>query len=222
MRVIILNAASMMAMGLLFTAGCGSDPDSDAVLFTSDATRDILPRFHCVAKWGIDWNEVLGVTDAAIVSPFCVEIHATDPYIPEVKWITNTANGLPDHPVVYPEGYEPSSKVPMNDFLLKLARVRYVVQPGGQEFVFSARNIEKLVTVGDLYRGSDIFTPDEFVWPAASLLGRLPSLSPGAYSAEIHFDMLDTHCDGQSTDFSESCLPPGDTFVLARSFRVVP
>jgi hypothetical protein len=177
---------------------------------------------HCVAKWGIDWSRVLGVVDAEIVSPFCTEIHTGVSFIPEVLWITNAAAGIPGGPVVYPDGYEPFLKAPMDDFRFKLESVRYVLQPSGKEVTFHASDIEKLLTVADLFRGSDDFTVPQLVWPTTALLGKLPPLPPGDYSTDIHFVMSDTHCDGQTTDFAASCLPPGDTLAITRDFIVVP
>jgi hypothetical protein len=179
-------------------------------------------RFHCVASWGIDWNEVLGVDDADIVNLFCLEVHTGDRFIPGVLWITNTADGIEGQPVVYPDGYVPARHAPMDDFLHKLVAVRYVVQPGGLEFSFRAGEIEGLVTVGDLFKGSDQFTPAEYVKPAAALLGKLPPLPQGFYTAEVHFIMSDVHCDGQTPDRENSCLGRGDTFLLTRHFAVLP
>ena len=60
------------------------------------------------------------------------------------------------------------------------------------------------------------------VWPATALLEELPALPPGTYSADIHLIMSDTHCDGQTNDFAMSCLPPGDSLALTRTFVVQP
>lgn len=177
---------------------------------------------HCVVPWGIDWSEVLHVKKAAVVSADCTEVRAGDPYTPEVLWVTNTEDGIEGGPVLYPPGYTPRHKAPMNDFLHKLDRVRYVVQPGNQERSFDASQIRRGLQVGDLYEGSDQFTEVQMVWPATALLGELPPLPPGMYSAEIHFIMSDTHCDGQSDDFAKSCLPPGDSLALTRTFVVQP
>jgi len=177
---------------------------------------------HCVVPWGIDWSEVLHVKKAAVVSPDCTEVRAGDPYTPEVLWITNTEDGIEGGPVLYPPGYTPRHKAPMNDFLHKLDRVRYVVQPGNQERSFDAAQIRRGLQVGDLYEGSGQFAEIEMVWPTTALLGELPPLPPGSYSADIHFIMSDTHCDGQSDDFAKSCLPPGDSLALTRTFVVQP
>jgi hypothetical protein len=224
-------SSALLSSIAVAVAGCAIDTDpGEASLALVGAEEPTQPgssadirRDDCVPKWGIDWNLVLGVDDADIVSPFCTEVHVSDRYVPEALWITNTADGIEGGPVVYPDGYEPALKAPMDDFLHKLARVRYVVRPSGQEFTFPASEIENLLTVDDLFRGSDEFTPPQLVWPAVALLGELPRLLvPGSYRAEIHFLMSDTHCDGQTTDFAKSCLPPGDSFVLARDFTVVP
>jgi hypothetical protein len=215
---------------LVFGAGCATDAQPDDTIVarvdpgvaTQPGHSNARRPEHCVAPWGIDWNDVLHVNKAAIVSSFCTEIRASDPYTPEVLWITNTEDGIEGGPVLYPEGYTPRHKAPMNDFLHKLDSVRYVVQPGNQELSFRASQIEKRVTVGDLYEGAPDFTAPQLVWPATALLGELPPLPPGTYSADIHFVMSDTHCDGQTSDFAQSCLPPGDSFTLTRSFVVQP
>ena len=177
---------------------------------------------HCVVPWGIDWSEVLHVKKAAVVSPDCTEVRAGDAYTPEVLWITNTEDGIEGGLVLYPPGYTPRHKAPMNDFLHKLDRVRYVVQPGNQERSFDPSPIQRGLHVGDLYEGSGQFTEVQMVWPATALLGELSPLPPGSYSADIHFIMSDTHCDGQTDDFAKSCLPPGDSLALTRTFVVQP
>lgn len=229
----VIRLLSIAALAGSAPAGCatGAAPDdatgeSVAAVLDPDvpAAPGAAPRrpAHCVAPWGIDWSDVLHVDKAAMVSPFCTEVAAGDPFTPEVQWITNTEGGVADGPVLYPPGYTPRHKAPMNDFLHKLDSVRYVVQPGDLEFSFTASNIRRLVTVRDLYQGSDEFTPPQMAWPAAALLGELPPLPPGTYSADIHFVMSDAHCDGQHADFALSCLSPGDNFALTRDFVVVP
>lgn len=96
------------------------------------------------------------------------------------------------------------------------------ILPGDQEFRFRASRVTKAVALPDLYQGSTEFTPAEMAWPATALLGELPPLPSGTYSAEIHYVMSDTHCDGQSADFARSCLPPGDSAGLTRNFVVQP
>jgi hypothetical protein len=215
-------------LSCLAFAGCavGADPGdrtSELAGVQPPAPRDILPRPpHCIAPWGIDWSVTLGVTDVDVVSPFCTQVMAGDRYIPEVLWITNTPTGVEGHPVVYPDGYFPTSSVPMTDFLHKLERVRYVVQPGGQEVVYSAPGIEKALIVSDLFAGSDQFPPAEMVLPVTALLGRLPALPVGSYRASIHFVMTAEHCDGNHADRANNCLPAGDSLVLSRAFDVVP
>jgi len=223
----VVHAAAVVA---LWAAGCATyvAPD-EAVVARVDPGAPAQPDDrasrrpdHCVAPWGIDWNDVLHVNKAAIVSAFCTEVQAGDSYTPEVLWFTNTEDGIEGEPVVYPPGYTPRHKAPMNDFLHKLDSVRYVVQPGDQEFVFRASKIDRRVTLRDLYDGSTDFTPPQLALPATVLLGELPPLPPGTFSADIHFVMSDTHCDGQTSDFALSCLPPGDSFALTRNFVVQP
>lgn len=220
--------AALVAAG--FGAGCVTDADPDTVVARVDPGVPTQPEDssvrgpeHCVAPWGIDWNDVLHVKKAAMVSPFCTEVRAIDPYTPEVLWITNTEDGIEGGPVLYPPGYTPRDRAPTRDFVHKLESVRYIVQPGNQELSFRASKIEKGVIVRDLFEGSTgEFTPPQMAWPATALLGELPRLSPGIYSADIHFIMSDTHCDGQTDVFADSCLPPGDSFMLTRHFIVVP
>jgi hypothetical protein len=137
-------------------------------------------------------------------------------------WITNTPDGVEGHPVVYPVDYVQASKAPMTDFLHKLIGVRYVVHPGGQEFRFRPGDLEELVTLDDLFKGSGQFDPAELAKPAVALLGSLPPLPAGFYDADIHFALSATHCDGQTADRASSCLPAGDTLVLTRHFGVLP
>ena len=203
-------------------AGCAIDADPQAAV-SAQLVGDGAPAIrHCVAPWEIDWNTVLQVEGAAIVTDFCTEVPAGAPYIPEVLWYTNTEDGIEGGPVLYPLEYVPLAKAPMTDFLHKLIGVRYVVQPGGLRFSFLAPAIEQVTTVGALFRGSTQFTPPQLALPATSLLGRLPPLPPGSYSAEIHFVMSATHCDGQTADRAKSCLPAGDSVALTRTFVVTP
>lgn len=211
-------------LSTLVLAACADDAAVDDALAVGLEAAPAAASRDCVAPWGIDWNDALSIHDAAIVSPFCTSVGPGKVFTPEVKWITNTENGFAGHPVLYPPGYEPSVQAPIVDFIVKLRAVRYVVHPIELEFVFSPNGIEELLTVGDLYRGSTTegFTPDEYVWPSLSLLGKLPGLPPGEYSAEVHFVLDETTCDGQTTDFDASCLPPGDTLVATRKLTVRP
>jgi hypothetical protein len=210
---------AMVAEGCVTNAG----PDESGVARMALDEHDHGRRPpHCVVPWGIDWSEVLHVKKAAVVSADCTVIRAGDPYTPEMLWITNTEDGIEGGPVLYPPGYTPRHKAPMNDFLHKLEGVRYVVQPGNQERRFDASQIRKGLHVGDLYEGSGQFPDVQLVWPATALLGELPPLQPGTYSADIHLIMSETHCDGQTTDFAMSCLSPGDSFGLTRTFVVQP
>jgi hypothetical protein len=214
----------------IFIAGCGIDPgpsdEGESATVANGQTQSEHPRehhrYHCVLPWGIDWNRVFHLHDAAIVIPACPEIHPGDRYVPLFFWTTNTKEGIEGQPVVYPDGYVPARAAPVHDFLHKLVKARYVVQPGGQEYVFRAREIEDVVTLGDLGRGSEFVTPAEYPEPAVALLGKLPPLPLGTYSTEIHVTMSDTHCDGLGTDFDSHCLPPGETFLFPQDFSVVP
>lgn len=224
----LISSIAHGALATVAAAGCATSPDTDEAIGASvdlaapaqpaDASGRHPP--DCVVPWGIDWSDVLHINNAALVSPDCTVVRAGDPYIPEVLWITNTEDGIAGGPVLYPPGYTPRRSAPMDDFLHKLEGVRYVVQPGNVEFSFNASKLERKLTVDDLYRGSGQFTPPQLVWPATALLGQLPALPAGAYSADIHFIMSDTHCDGQHADFAESCLPPGDSLALTRQFVV--
>lgn len=140
----------LVLLAVACAGGCAlnADPEKIAVSGTRSAVTapedDAAPRRppHCIADWGTDWSDVLHVDKAAIVSsPFCTHVRPGDPYTPEVLWITNTEDGIEGGPVLYPPGYTPRHKAPMNDFLHKLDSVRYVVQPSGAEFSFSASNI---------------------------------------------------------------------------------
>ena len=179
-------------------------------------------RYHCVLPWGTDWNRVLDLPDAALVIPACPEIHPGDRYVPLLIWTTNTRDGVEGLPVVYPDGYVPTKAAPMHDFLHKLERVRYVVQPGGQEYVFRPSRVDDLVTVGDLWADSGFFPPEQFPLPAMAFLGKLPPLPLGTYSTEIHLIMSEPHCDGAGTDLANNCLVAGDNFLFPQNFSVVP
>lgn len=175
---------------------------------------------HCIAPWGIDWSDVLGVTDAEIVSPFCTSVSSAHRVIPEVLWITNAATGTEGNPVVYPDGYFPAQAAPIDDFIGKLTQVRYVIQPGGQQITYPASAIERRLVVRDLFAGSGEFADSELAWPTVALLGKLPALAPGNYRAEIHLVLSAQHCDGQTGSVADSCLPAGDTLAISRGFTV--
>jgi hypothetical protein len=210
----VLSGVLVSSLALV---GCAVDAEEPP----AEGQASILPRPpHCVAPWGIDWSQTLGVTDAEIVSPFCTHVTTGNAVIPEALWITNTATGTPDEPITYPSDYVPASPAPMTDFLHKLARVRYVVQREGLSFELAAPAIEKQVTVNDLFKGSDQFPASEATFPVTALLGKLPPLDFGGHTIEIHFVMTAAHCDGHGTNRADSCLPAGDTLVLTRSLTV--
>jgi hypothetical protein len=118
-----------------------------------------------------------------------------------------------DTPIVYPAGYKPARKLPLEDFLHKLRRVRYVVTNTADQksrtYEFEGRNIIEIVTINDLWAGSGFFPDSWAKLPVVSFIPRLPALPAGTYEANIFTEMSAEFCDGLDVSEDDDCLPAG-------------
>ena len=81
------------------------------------------PPGHCVHPGGNDVNVALR-TEQPLVSFFCTTIPDRVPWRAVTAWFTAST-----HEVV-PPGYTPSAAKPIDDFIKKFVRAKYVVDPG--------------------------------------------------------------------------------------------
>lgn len=156
---------------------------------------------HCLNEYGVDLNQLYGVRDK-IQTAGCAEQTAGDHWVLPVEWVVHDGSGS-----VYPEGYQPLSARPIEDFVLKLVAVKVVVDVGTsteQVHYFAAGEVLRTdIDSEQLYPGGF-----DAPYPVASMLPRLFPVSVGQHT--VYLLMSAQHCDGFGTVVSYSCLPAGE------------
>lgn len=168
---------------------------------------------HCVNAFGVDLNELYGVSaqfrfrDRQLLS-------AGEHWIRPLWWITNFGADS-----VYPPGYIPSRRVPLDDFLAKLVAMKIVVDGGTareRTYVFDPARIVRMDIDAEEVEPGAWGAP----YPMATLLPRLRPLSVGDHFVETILVLSDEHCDGFSTNPDFSCLPAGEVLFFAHPVTV--
>lgn len=143
---------------------------------------------HCVNSFGVDLNDLYGVSDQ-IRMLGCRVISAGEHWIRPMWWITNTAADS-----VYPGGYVPARVAPLDDFVSKLT-VKFVIDGGTHQertYIFNASGIVRT----DIH----LEQVEPGVWgapyPMASILAPLRPLSVGQHFVEAFIVLSAEHCDG--------------------------
>jgi hypothetical protein len=133
---------------------------------------------------------------------------------------------------VYPAGYRPDRQAPMQDFLSKVARARYVVSRDGRAEITRVVERRRLLDHAKLGEFGDLFVaPDS--GSGVTVHGAAPewtTLEPfssrglglGEHTIEIYWTLTRQHCDGFGTDAASNCLPAGESLVTSTAFNVVP
>jgi hypothetical protein len=159
------------------------------------------PFPHCVTPGGIDLNEALPSAQP-IVSFFCTTVPARTPWRAATSWF-----GASTNEAVYPPGYVPKKATPIEDFIVKFAHARYVVDPGTQRertFTFDAKNLRRRRP------------PDGILWASEPLR----ALEAGTHVVDIHVFLWAEHWDGVDVDPVFNRLPAGWTFFERIEFTV--
>jgi hypothetical protein len=160
----------------------------------------------CVTPTDIDLNERYGVSEA-IVAPFCAEIGSGRRWTVTNAWFMSPAFDA------VPAGFVPEGDTPLEDFILKLVGVKYVVDPGTKhEKTYVFPNDESLGIVSDV--DADVAN--------TVTLGALKPLSVGGHVVDSYFVLRAMHCDGFGDDVAMNCLPAEETLFSTVSFTVTP
>ncbi|MGE7390806.1 hypothetical protein ACQKM2_35535 [Streptomyces sp. NPDC004126] len=188
-----LFAATVPA--LLAAALCAA-PAASASGTAAPAARPHVP--HCVASDGFDFNKVFHVKERIIAPPAtCRVAIAKEPWVRAVLgWSTQTAEKA-----VYPAGYTPLRRAPIEDFNAKFVSATYVHDigtPQEQTFTFDKKRVLR-TGLTDL----DGFPQSVPVSPP------LKALSVGQHTSTVFITLSAEHCDGFTTDRAASCLPAG-------------
>jgi hypothetical protein len=154
---------------------------------------------HCFNSFGVDLNELYGVSDQFRTRE-CQVLSAGEHWVlGPLVWIVD--DGVDS---VYPDGYVPVSPNPIDDFAAKLVAVKVVVD--GKAEVFSPS--EALRTDINIEQLEPGLFGDPL--PMASMLPRLRPLSVGEHTFQPFIVLSAEHCDGIAAVEEENCLPAGE------------
>lgn len=179
---------------------------------------------HCVLPWGTDWNEALDL-DQAIVIYSCPKIPARTPWVPlQIAFFNGGTDPL--NPLLYPAGYTPQRRLPIDDYFSKLGRVRYLVTNTDsgkvQQQTFEARRVVERATIATLWTGTAFFPPEWMGFGVLAFKPALPGLAAGHYEATIDTELSAPNCDGFTDSVPDSCYPAGFSSYGPYLFEVVP
>jgi hypothetical protein len=187
---------------------------------------------HLWLWWGIDLNADLGVKQPILYWDFLLAspppdgvwpLDAGEFYDPDVDWFT-----APTYTPAYRDFLGPSyfyaAETPIDDFVAKLDRLRYVVDEGTvHEQILDVTDPSAFIVwrkVGDTIGNSGLF-PDAWLdYPVAYFVVLQRPLSAGVHTVSASIHMTALHCDGIDTDPSSDCLPPGWSPITSWVVRV--
>jgi hypothetical protein len=164
------------------------------------------PGEPCIRHDGVNLNELYGISDR-IITRSCTQAYAGERWVQPAVWIVNTSFEA------VPAEFVPTGATPLEDFVAKLAAVKYVVDAGTKhERTYVIPSGDRL-WIGEL---------DGF--PAANTvtLGSLNPLSVGSHTVAVYWIFDGMHCDGFVANAVENCFPAGETFYTATAFDVAP
>jgi len=159
---------------------------------------------HCVSPTGHDLNDIHD-TPYQIATEFCPVV-VGEPWALTSLWITAT-----DHSRI-PPGYVPSQPTPIEDFVAKVAGVRYVIDAGTRQERTYTRTAAEVLQPRDL--------PDIGL-PTMGIFSLFRPLSVGSHTVDMFVTMSADHWDGIDLDPGGNLLPAGEIHWLARSFEFV-
>jgi hypothetical protein len=198
----------------------------------------------CISDNGTNVNAYFGIEGSDAIwlnlqglQPACRTVIKGNTFYRVTGWITQvppgTREGNKRIKPVYPVGYRPDFPAPMDDFLSKLSRERFVISNGGAPITITVTTPD-LLTHGKLGAFGDLFVaPDTALVPGVTIFGDSPEwttvepldsqmLSVGQHAIDVYWTLTKQHCDGFTRDVSLSCLPAGETLVTSTTFEVIP
>ena len=160
---------------------------------------------NCLFFSGVDLNELFRVPDQIHSAFFCNEpLSPGEHWRPFAPWITG--DGVDS---VYPAGYVPLRRLPVEDFVAKLT-VRVVTDGGTRQqktYVFSpVKAVRTDVTFDQLDPGGPPLS-------MAVTMPRMEPLSVGAHTYEVTWVLSAQHCDGLGAVIEDNCLPAGEVGI---------
>jgi hypothetical protein len=198
--VSILAAASVVSASGTASAGRTDEPDRSHA-------------HHCVNEFGVDYNNLYRVRTQFRTFE-CRVIHAREPWIPLLVWITHDFSED-----IYPPGYIPWRPAPMADFLAKLKRIKVVVDGGTEDertYFFKPRRVVRTDINAEQVNPGLWGAP----YPMASMLPRMPGMRVGQYTFEPILVLRAEHCDGFGPDPELQCLPAGEVSFGVRPLDI--
>jgi hypothetical protein len=191
-------AVTALAAACVLVAGAGEAAAADG--------KEGKEGNHCISPEGADLNEFYGVS-VQIVASFCAEVGSGEQWTMSLSWRMNhTFEAVP-------EGFVPAGTTPLEDFLAKFSRVKYVIDPGTKH---------SKTTV--FQNGSSLFIGTFAGFPRVSpvTLGTLKAPPVGEHTVEVYWEFSAMHCDGFDTVIPKNCIPAGETKVSTVKFEVTP
>ncbi len=169
------------------------------------------PTRACIAPDGTNLNRLYRVKERIIGPPACRTALAGERWVRTAPgWITAAGPST----AVYPDGYTPAKKNPIDDFNSKLVAVRYVHDigtPREQSFTFGRKAVLR----------TGFFTEDGLPY-SSTVSPSFRSLSVGTHTSTVYYKLRAEHCDGLGTDRAANCLPAGEAVFSEAEFEVVP
>jgi len=222
---------------------------TSAVLFLADgsaaASAAVNESTTCVSDNGSDVNAYFGIPHSDAIwlnlqgqNPACVTVVRGHNFIRTHGWIAQLppgtkVNGKTIEPV-YPNGYRPDHPAPMDDFLSKISRARYVVSRDGRVEITKTVTRRELLAHAKLGTFGDLFvSPDTTLTPGVTIYGAAPEwttlepfssrrLGTGQHTIDIYWTLTKMHCDGFAPDITNDCFAAGETLSTSTVFNVVP
>lgn len=192
-------AGGLLGFAILMSGGSPMSPTPSA----SAAPPAQPPVWDACAPFGIDWCALFGVRGAYVTGGADIAIGMR--WTMHSGWFTNTAEGLPDWPVVYPDDYTPADADPLQDFIGKLQAVTIVVDQGtAAERVFVSDPPSLAATTWGEMFGGDVPIPDA---QGVAMVPMLRGLPLGSHAVRVLWTLSARHCDGFTTVGEDSCLP---------------
>jgi hypothetical protein len=217
--------AAMIALlalaGASPAAPVGAAPASTSTTCISDNGTDVERYFDIRGSDAI-WLNLQGH------QPPCLTAVQGNTFYRTHGWITQLAKRA-----VYPAGYEPDFRAPMDDFLSKISQARYVISSDGQAEITRTVETPELLQRAKLGRFGDLFVaPDDTLVPGVTIEKRAPEwttlepfesrlLGVGEHTIQIYWTLTKPHCDGFAPDPVNDCLPAGESLTTSTTFTVV-
>lgn len=168
---------------------------------------------HCFSPppANLDLNDFYDISEQ-IVAEFCPQLNSGQQWRVPSRWFVSSQ---PYTPETTPAGFVPAFEdaTPVEDFLAKLAALKYVVDPGTPQ--------EKSVVFPNDGTVFTLALPQfNAVQVGPITLGKLQPLSVGQHEVELYWVFSAMHCDGFGGVVADNCLPAGEVLYTRFTFEV--